>query len=189
MRQGGYVIQSLMYTRQKREPTLPPLFRFLVLMAGNLPWSGDPDDGVEVTDWHSFHRWPVADIDELTAFNAWAQAHPELKPDPWDATALSPIVQPLIRKFASPVYRRENYFSKALHPAVCKERLRVPTCHVFGSADSAFEGAKKMAELCDERRRLTYIHTGGHEVPRSKVDTDKVVGMIEKTVQASTNLA
>lgn len=170
---------------QKYEPYREPLFRFLILMGGNIPYSGDSEEGIEVTDWISFHREPCANLAEVKAFNAWAQQNQDKRPHPMDPIGIHPCLLPLMEKHGIRQYTREQYFTKSLHPEVCKLRLNLPTVHVYGEADKVYEGAKKMADLCDPSQREVCSHAGGHEVPRSNNDTLRLKRMIEKTVLRS----
>lgn len=170
---------------QEEEPTHPLPFRFLICMGGNLPFSGSDKGGVDVTDWIAFHRIPVSDLKELDTFSQWAQANQDKMPHPTDRVGISTMFHPIMDEYVLKEYDREAFFTKLIHPDVDKERLDLPTCHVYGKNDEAVDGAAKMVELCSPKRRLQYIHEGGHDVPRSKIEVTKIAHLIERTVQAS----
>lgn len=170
---------------QEEEPTHPLPFRFLICMGGNLPFSGSDKGGVDVTDWIAFHRIPVSDLKELDNFSQWAQANQDKMPHPTDRVGISTMFHPIMDEYVLKEYDREAFFTKLIHPDVDKERLDLPTCHVYGKNDEVVDGAAKMVELCSPKRRLQYIHEGGHDVPRSKIEVTKIAHLIEKTVQAS----
>ncbi|KAK8850861.1 DUF341 domain protein [Apiospora arundinis] len=63
-----------------------------------------------------------------------------------------------------------------------KDTIRIPTAHVWGSADDvAPTGGQDLAETCDASRRQIAIHGGGHELP-SQSDLTKAVHIIRKTI-------
>lgn len=168
------------------------MFRFLAGFGGNVPYSGDPDEGIDVTDWVAFHRahdTTGASIEELKAFSAWAINNQDKRPHPMDTTGISPIFHPIMAKFVSPVFNRKMFESKLLHPDVTSIRVKVPTVHIIGKKDDVLSGAKNMMELCDARQRLVYIHEGGHEVPRGKTDLLRIKDLIEKAVHNSTMMS
>ena len=72
-----------------------------------------------------------------------------------------------------------------MHPDRDSIRLQVPTAHVLGKKDFAYEGGKKLRELCDSRYALTWEHNGGHTIPRGGIDVSKITEIIEKTVARS----
>lgn len=154
-------------------------------MGGNLPFSGDDKGGVDVTDWIAFHRIPVSDLQELNEFSQWAQANQDKMPHPTDRVGISTMFHPIMDEYVLKEYNREAFFTKLIHPDVDKERLDLPTCHVFGKNDEVVDGAEKMAELCSPKLRLQYIHDGGHDVPRSKAEVTKIASLIEKTVRST----
>jgi pimeloyl-ACP methyl ester carboxylesterase len=177
---------------QKHHLTQVPLFRFMILMGGNLPYSADYDEGLDVTDWIAFHRMPLlasADLDEIRAFNEWAPDNQDKRPDPMDKTGISPILHKIMDQHVSGEFDRRKFDSRLLHPEVTKLRVTVPTLHVLGSQDDAYKGAQNMLQLCDPKYRLQYTFEGGHEIPRAKTDLVKIKEMIEKTVQTSVMLS
>ncbi|KAH8692260.1 serine hydrolase FSH [Talaromyces proteolyticus] len=187
---GGYVPLSLMLKRQKHYPLMPPLFRFMVFWGGNLPWSADQEEGIEVTDWILAHRLVPPDIEDIRSFNAWAAEHPDDRPDPDDPTGINPALHPLIPGWlAGKVFDRRNYYTRVYHPDVTQTRLQIPTLHVLGKADEVYGGSKRMAELCNAKTRVVYEHKGGHDVPRDRTDILRIKELFEKTVARSQQLA
>ncbi|SMQ54214.1 unnamed protein product [Zymoseptoria tritici ST99CH_3D7] len=182
---GACQLLGLMLKLQKDQPCQQPLFRFLILIAGNIPFSGDEQEGIDVTDWISFHREPCANLDELVAFNDWARENPDQRPDIMDPTGIHPSLVPLLEECRTGEYARDRYVTRFLHPEVCKLRLDLPTVHVHGQADHLYEGAKGMAELCAPAQREICTHAGGHEIPRTNNDMLRLKRMIEKAVMRS----
>lgn len=63
-----------------------------------------------------------------------------------------------------------------------RDLLRIPTAHVWGSADeTAPTGGVDLAQLCDPSARLTLVHEGGHEIPR-KAHLTECVHVIRRTL-------
>ncbi|PNS14520.1 Dihydrofolate reductase [Sphaceloma murrayae] len=186
---GGYVPISLMLHHQKYNPTSAPPFRFLVLMGGNLPYSADPNEGIEVTDWISFHRMPPADLSVIKAFNTWAPHHQDQRPGVRDLTGINPILHCIVDDWVGTEYNRELLVTYLYHPDATKTRVKVPTLHILGRQDDVYEGGKKLMELCEKRNRMEYHFDGGHEIPRNRADLVKIAGMFEKVVQSSLMLS
>ncbi|KAJ9656590.1 hypothetical protein H2198_004824 [Neophaeococcomyces mojaviensis] len=164
---------------------------YVGLRSGNLPWSGDEEEGVEVTDWVLSHKLVSPDLEDIKRFNSWAAEHPDDRPDPSDRTGINPALYSLMPAWlaAGKAFDRQNYYTRVYHPEVVLTRLNIPTLHVFGKVDEVYEGAKRMAELCDAKSRLIYEHKGGHEMPKNKVDLLRIKDLVEKTVARSQQLA
>ena len=58
-------------------------------------------------------------------------------------------------------------------------KIRIPTVHVFGSADPRFPASTQLAWLCEERERRMFDHGGGHDVPRKKDVSEAIAGLVE----------
>ena len=70
-----------------------------------------------------------------------------------------------------------------VHPDQDTIRLKIPTLHVLGRNDDAYQAGRKLRDLCDARYASIMEHTEGHNVPRG--ETEKLKDLIEKTVARS----
>ncbi|EFY92580.1 DUF341 domain protein [Metarhizium acridum CQMa 102] len=65
-------------------------------------------------------------------------------------------------------------------------RLNLPTAHIWGSKDVEYRGqCKVLSGMCDEARRYTFVHGGGHEIPgpRAKEDMHGCVRVIRRIIE------
>ncbi|KAH8430635.1 putative EF-hand calcium-binding domain protein [Aspergillus melleus] len=56
-------------------------------------------------------------------------------------------------------------------------RIQIPTVHVYGDKDPRYEASVQLSGLCEEGRRRTFNHNGGHEIPRLEAVTARVTEM------------
>lgn len=160
----------------------------MIFICGNIPFSPDRSEGIEVTDHHSFRRLPSANLDEVKKFNEYAASHPEEAPHIRDTTLIHPALRCLMHTWADIPYDREHFYSRSLHPGVVKSRVQIPTLHIVGKEDEVYEGSKCMADLCDVRTRQMYEQRAGHDVTKDRVDLSRIKDLVEKTVLRSQQL-
>ncbi|KAI0415232.1 serine hydrolase FSH [Xylaria grammica] len=63
--------------------------------------------------------------------------------------------------------------------------IRIPTVHIWGSNDAiAPTGGKDLSLLCQVEHSLTFVHDGGHEIPR-KGSLTEIAKLIRRTIHAA----
>ncbi|KAF7562012.1 hypothetical protein G7046_g2122 [Stylonectria norvegica] len=62
-------------------------------------------------------------------------------------------------------------------------RIKIPTVHILGRKDPAYEESLNLRDMCDPRVRLEYSHTSGHEIPRSVNVTDEMAKVVKKGME------
>ena len=175
-----------MLRHQMTCPEEPPLFRFGIFANVLLSWSSDEDMGVDVTPL-ILRGLPIpVELSELNAALVAVSKEPDLDLSVKPST--DGIYAPLRRIFEEEitvpiVYK--NYITRRIHPEHDSVQLRVPTAHILGKADWAYESGKKLREMCDMDSALTWEHSKGHEIPRNGIDVLKIKEIIEKTVTRS----
>jgi Serine hydrolase (FSH1) len=175
-----------MVHHQETYPEEAPLFRFGIFANILLSWSSDPELGVDITPLIIRSRPVPIEMSELNAALAAVAKEPDFDPSSkvWIDGMYAPLRRLLAEEAKSPfVY--ENFHTQQLHPDHDRIRLRVPTAHILGKADWAYESGKKVQQMCDTSSILTWEHPKGHEIPRSGIDVLKIKDMIEKTVTRS----
>ncbi|THD00318.1 hypothetical protein EYZ11_000211 [Aspergillus tanneri] len=57
-------------------------------------------------------------------------------------------------------------------------KIGIPTVHVYGEKDPRYVAGIQLSEVCEPRKRRTYNHGGGHEIPRLEKVTVTVVELV-----------
>ena len=55
---------------------------------------------------------------------------------------------------------------RVLEPAKDGQLIKIPTVHIWGKEDSVRHESEVVSNLCDQSQATTFVHEGGHEVPR-----------------------
>ncbi|KAK7402557.1 hypothetical protein QQX98_011695 [Neonectria punicea] len=64
-----------------------------------------------------------------------------------------------------------------------KKRIRIPTVHIIGAKDSAYQESVNLRDMCEPRNRLEYLHGSGHEVPRNVRVTAEMARVVGKGME------
>ena len=64
-------------------------------------------------------------------------------------------------------------------PDVDKERIQIPTAHVYGAQDVDLKKSLALVEMCDKDLMETYMHEGGHDIPRAEDVHKKIVEVVQ----------
>ena len=64
-------------------------------------------------------------------------------------------------------------------PEVDKERIQIPTAHVYGAQDVDLKKSLALTEMCDVGLRETYMQQGGHDIPRAEDVHQKIVKVVQ----------
>lgn len=148
-------------------PGALPLFRFAIFICGDLPFTRTADQGVDVTEEYIrdglLHGDVVNEPDTVVEMKKSAsgrsalQLHVNADNTTVDDDGASPFI---VRRFV---------------PSVDRERIRIPTAHVYGAQDKDLRKSLALVEMCDEKMRWIYMHQGGHEIPRLEEVHKKIV--------------
>ena len=156
---------------QIENPLALPLFRFAVFICGDLPFTRSPDLGVDVTEQYIkdgiMHGDVVNEPEEVVEMkkSASGRSSLELSPDSgYTSDDEEGASARTVRRFV---------------PAVDKERIRIPTAHVYGEQDVDLKKSLALVEMCDEKLRETYMHHGGHEIPNAEHVHRKIVDTVQ----------
>lgn len=126
---------------QDEHPFAAPLFRFAIFVNGSLPYSKTSRLGVDVSQ--IFHE---AAMDKGKVFT------------PTDDDDISDSDDGAILQMMLPIRR----FSPRTH----KDRISIPTAHIFGKKDHFRLQSLQLANLCDSKQATCFEHSGAHDVPR-----------------------
>ena len=64
-------------------------------------------------------------------------------------------------------------------PEVDKERIQIPTAHIYGAQDVDLKKSLALIEMCDESLREKYMHQGGHNIPRAEDVHQKIADVVQ----------
>ncbi|KAI2612014.1 serine hydrolase FSH [Hypoxylon fragiforme] len=62
-------------------------------------------------------------------------------------------------------------------------RIKIPTVHIFGLKDPAYQESLNLKNMCDPRKRLEYAHTSGHDIPRAIGVTRDMARVVQKGIE------
>ncbi|CAM1501899.1 Fc.00g038830.m01.CDS01 [Cosmosporella sp. VM-42] len=63
------------------------------------------------------------------------------------------------------------------------KRIKIPTVHIYGYKDPAYQESLNLRDMCDPRSRLEYSHTSGHEIPRGVRVTEEMAQVVKKGME------
>ena len=66
-----------------------------------------------------------------------------------------------------------------------KQRIRIPTVHIVGNKDDAYEDSLRLRDVCNPTSRFEFDHGGGHEIPRDPRVTESMAKIIRKSIHKS----
>lgn len=77
-----------------------------------------------------------------------------------------------------------SFVTEVLAPLVSGSNLvNIPTVHIIGIKDQLYLPGLQLAGLCAPEKRIMYDHGGGHEIPRSKDASLKIVELVQWAVE------
>ena len=161
---------------QIENPVALPLFRFAVFICGDLPFTRSPDLGVDVTEQYikdgMMHGDVVNEAEEITELkkSASGRSSLEFSTDSGYTSDEEGASARTVRRFV---------------PEVDRERIQIPTVHVYGAQDVDLKKSLALIEMCDEGLRETYMHRGGHDIPRAEDVHRKIVEVVQAAVVRS----
>ena len=155
---------------QIENPLALPLFRFAVFICGDLPFTRSPDLGVDVTEQYIkdgvMHGDVVNEPEKVAEMkrSASGRSSLELNTDSGYTSDEEAASARIVRRFV---------------PEVDKERIQIPTAHVYGAQDVDLKKSLALVEMCDEELRETYMHQGGHDIPRAEDVHQDIMKVVE----------
>ncbi|KAI1094618.1 serine hydrolase FSH [Rostrohypoxylon terebratum] len=63
------------------------------------------------------------------------------------------------------------------------KRIKIPTVHIYGRKDPAYQESLNLKDMCDPRMRLEYAHSSGHDIPRGIAVTKDMARVIQKGIE------
>ena len=155
---------------QIEHPLALPLFRFAVFICGDLPFTRSPDLGVDVTEQYIkdgvMHGDVVNEPEQLVEIkrSTSGRSSLELSMDSGYTSDDEGASARTVRRFV---------------PEVDKERIQIPTAHVYGAQDVDLKKSLALIEMCDEKLREKYMHHGGHSIPRAEEVHQKIAEVVQ----------
>ena len=58
-------------------------------------------------------------------------------------------------------------------------KIKIPTVHVYGAKDPKYVASMQLVHFCEETRRKTFDHGGGHDVPRRTGVSERIAELVE----------
>ena len=58
-------------------------------------------------------------------------------------------------------------------------KIKIPTVHVYGAKDPKYVASVQLVHLCEENRRRTFDHGGGHDVPKRTHVSERIAELVE----------
>ncbi|KAL6715371.1 hypothetical protein ACLMJK_007637 [Lecanora helva] len=159
----GFSQGAVILYHQIHHPFSPPLFRFAIFICGGAPFSCTPSHGADVTELYIKDGVMHGDI--------MHESHAdEVEERPSSADTPEEAFGSTVRRF---------------NAKVDKERLEIPTAHIYGANDVDVRKSEKLVELCEEKVRYTYVHQGGHNIPRGEETSRGIADVVRKVVARS----
>lgn len=138
-----------MLHHQQDYPLQNSVFSTAVFINASLPYSKNTTNGVDMADLYATYGSTPA---------AWTSIVPSD-----DAKLNSDIDSMLVAEDQDSLQQIRRW-----HPESDRERIDVPTVHVYGGRDPYMPQGQLLKQLCDKGPTYEYKHPGGHEVPRSR---------------------
>ena len=145
-------------------PFAPPLFRFAIFICGGNPFSSTPSHGADVTELYMEDGVMNGDIVSEVSRAREIEETPAKVDTPEEAFSKT------VRRF---------------NAKVDKERVQIPTGHIYGAKDVDFEKSRQLVELCEEKVRYEYVHKGGHNIPLGEETNRSIADVVKKVVARS----
>ena len=155
---------------QIENPIALPLFRFAAFICGDLPFTRSPDLGVDVTEQYikdGVMHGDVVNEPETVA---------EMKRSASGSRSLEPSTD---SGYTSDEEGARARTVRRFVPEIDKERIQIPTAHVYGAQDKDLKKSLALIEMCDEGLRETYMHQGSHEIPMVEDVYQKIVKVLQ----------
>ena len=181
----------LMY-HSKLQPFDPPPFRTAILICATLPWARDQEFGVDVTPFIAHRTEQPVDYKELIRqaepLSKDRTVHPRTRP--FTESEIPMAMQKIATRWPeADRFDYEGNETRKLHPEHDPTRINcVTSVHVVGKNDYAREASLTLMKFYQAKgaNALPFMeHGGGHEVPRTKAEVDKLAKMIQTAVERS----
>ncbi|KIL62810.1 hypothetical protein M378DRAFT_187220 [Amanita muscaria Koide BX008] len=65
-------------------------------------------------------------------------------------------------------------------------RIGIPTLHVYGKVDPRFPAAMQLLHLCDPETRLSFMHEGGHNIPKNPHAAGNIAHLLDSLARKAT---
>lgn len=62
-------------------------------------------------------------------------------------------------------------------------RIKIPTVHIYGRKDPAYQESLNLKNMCEPRNRLEYAHGSGHDIPRGIEVTGDMARIVQKGIE------
>ncbi|KAI1454903.1 serine hydrolase FSH [Annulohypoxylon moriforme] len=62
-------------------------------------------------------------------------------------------------------------------------RIKIPTVHIYGRKDPAYQESLNLRDMCEPRNRLEYAHSSGHDIPRGIAVTKDMARTVQKGIE------
>ncbi|KAI9660963.1 MAG: hypothetical protein M1821_009290 [Bathelium mastoideum] len=168
--QGAALAASVILYHQIEHPLALPLFRFAVFICGDLPFTRSPEHGLDVTEQYIkdgvMHGDVVNEPEQIVEMkrSAPGRSSLELNTDSGYTSDEEGASARTVRRFV---------------PEVDKERIQIPTAHIYGAEDVDLKKSLALIEMCDEGLREKYMHQGGHFIPRAEDVHQKIAEVVQ----------
>ncbi|KAI0887633.1 serine hydrolase FSH [Annulohypoxylon maeteangense] len=63
------------------------------------------------------------------------------------------------------------------------KRIKIPTVHIYGRKDPAYQDSLNLKDMCEPRNRLEYDHNSGHDIPRGVAVTKDMSRTVQKGIE------
>ncbi|CAK3786716.1 Hypothetical predicted protein [Lecanosticta acicola] len=160
--QGASLLASILLHHQAENPYGPPLFRFAVFMNAFLPYSKNSDFGIDVG-----HMWFEDSGGKVFT--------------PTDDDTVKGI-----ERYGDYMEEGHNFRTlpiRRFNPSLHKDKINIPTAHLYGAKDAHRPQSLRLIEMCDEKQVATFEHCGRHEVPRTPKQAEGMATAIKKTFE------
>ncbi|KAI1204354.1 serine hydrolase FSH [Annulohypoxylon truncatum] len=63
------------------------------------------------------------------------------------------------------------------------KRIKIPTVHIYGCKDPAYQESLNLKDMCEPRNMLEYDHSSGHDIPRGISVTKEMARTVQKGIE------
>ena len=182
---GGGLAAAVILHHQITQPYEQRLFRFAIFICAPLPWSVDPNSGIDVTS------LIVQDGNVPVELLEIRRRLEEVRSDLGETSMVNPLerIPEALRGAVSEMrqtthgpYDQEQHPIRRFHPDIDQVRIELPTAHIVGKHDQVSDSSNQLVQLCDEKYAGIHEHAGGHEVSSTADDLQVIKNLILKTV-------
>lgn len=77
----------------------------------------------------------------------------------------------------------QNLPIRRFSPRTHKDRINIPTAHLYGEYDPWRAQSLRLIHLCDQKQAVSFEHGGAHNLPRTAEQSKEMAKVVMRTFQ------